>query len=180
MRAVRLYEILPHDDFILDRDPHLQGPAADDAATATENRDSASPIVPTVLRLAHHPARGPEDCFRRQPDVASGTVGFPVSRGERQLDPPRQVQEVPAAYKDLGGSHYAFGRIFPRTDLQTQRVHDRIIRPLLVADSLDYGLAGGGAGRKEAGEDSYKQAGEEGGERGEFRVVELDLEPARA
>jgi hypothetical protein len=47
---------------------------------------------------------------------------------------------------------------------------------LLVLNGLDDALAGGGAGRKQAGEDPDKEGGEQGGEGRAPRVVEINLE----
>src|SRR5215217_2403323 len=47
---------------------------------------------------------------------------------------------------------------------------------LLVLDGFDDALAGGGSGGEETCEDPDKEAGEEGCERGEFGVEEVDLE----
>src|SRR5215208_8187834 len=47
---------------------------------------------------------------------------------------------------------------------------------LLILDGLDDALAGGGSGGEETCEDPDKEAGEEGCERGEFGVEEVDLE----
>ena len=47
---------------------------------------------------------------------------------------------------------------------------------LLVLNGLDDALAGGGAGRKQAGEDADEERGEQGGEGRDSRVVEINLE----